>query len=428
MITFVAIGLSVGIVIAYFIGALLPLWAYYAAIAVALGVLALSYRLCRFGIAALLLTCATVGALVMTLDMRSNGSFAHTYNINKEETRYQSQRRDNTEIGMVQQRKALAEKFRQSGELEDDEYAIVTAMTLGEKQNISRELKQVYSISGASHVFALSGLHVSILFGLLMFLLPSRRHPAISSLVATVILWGYVALIGAQPSLLRATVMLTCYALCLVIGQNTDSLSKLCLAATIMLLAKPQWLFDISFQMSFAAVFGIATCYSPLRNILSLSQADFLRPPIIIYIKKSELWLWSLTVLSLSAQLFTLPLIVHYFGRISVYSLLANLIVSPLATLIVGTALLTLILTFLASPLPVIGSALSFMEHPMRWSATLLQHLTHYMNTTLTNIAVLPGSHLDGLQVSIPETVCVYVIIFAVVFYIKDFCPWTKRQ
>ncbi len=419
MITFVAIGLSVGIVIAYFIGAILPLWAYYAAIAMALGILALSYRLCRFGIAALLMTCATLGALVMTLDMRSNGSntttFAHTYNISKEET------------GMVQQRKALAEKFRQSGELQDDEYAIVTAMTLGEKQNISRELKQVYSISGASHVFALSGLHVSILFGLLMFLLPSRRHPSVSAVIATGILWGYVALIGAQPSLLRATVMLTCYAICLTIGQNTDSLSKLCLAATIMLLAKPQWLFDISFQMSFAAVFGIATCYSPMRNILALKRADYKRPPIIVHIKKAELWMWSLTVLSLSAQLFTLPLIVHYFGRISVYSLLANLIVSPLATLIVGTALLTLVLTFLASPLPVIGSALSFMERPMRWSATLLQHLTHYMNTTLTNIAALPGSHLDGLQVSIPETVCIYVIIFAVVFYFKDFCPWTRR-
>ena len=413
MITFVALGLAIGICIAHFIGAALPLWTYYAAIAVALGILALSYRLRRFGIAALILTSATVGALVMTLSTRSQDNYTPSY--------------AKTETGMAEQRKALAEKFRQSGELQDDEYAIVTAMTLGDKQDISRTLKQVYSISGASHVFALSGLHVGILFGLLMFLLPSKRHPSVSALMATGILWGYVALIGFQPSLLRATVMLTCYALCLVIGHNTDSLSKLCLAATIMLITKPQWLFDISFQMSFAAVFGIATCYSPLRNILALTKADYKRHPFILRIKKIELWLWSLTALSLSAQLFTLPLIVHYFGRISVYSLLANLIVSPLATLIVGTALLTLVLTFLASPLPVIGSVLAFMEYPMHWSTALLHHLTHYMNTALTNIAVLPGSHIDGLQVSIPETVCVYVIVFAVVFYIKDFCPWTKK-
>ena len=88
--------------------------------------------------------------------------------------------------------------------------------------------------------------------------------------------------------------------------------------------------------------------------------------------------------------------------------------------------MLTLALAFLASPLPYIGSALSFMEYPMHWSATILYHLTHYMNTALTNIAALPGSHIDGLQVSVAQTICLYVIILACVYYFRDFCPWTR--
>lgn len=113
---------------------------------------------------------------------------------------------------MIEQRQKLADIYSKYG-LKGDEKAIVTAMTLGEKKDISRTLKRAYSISGAAHVLALSGLHLSILFAILTFIMPRKRFPVISSLIIMFFIWSYTMLVGCHASIIRAAVMMTIYVL-----------------------------------------------------------------------------------------------------------------------------------------------------------------------------------------------------------------------
>ncbi|MBQ2534012.1 MAG: ComEC/Rec2 family competence protein [Prevotella sp.] len=289
---------------------------------------------------------------------------------------------------MADERESLLKVYSDAG-LSADEYGIIAAVTLGERNAVSRELKESYRVSGASHLFALSGLHLSIIFALLSVFLPTKIFPKSSAAVQILLLWTYVLLVGIYPSLLRAAVMFTCYCLCRLVSRESHNIDVLILTAFILLVFNPQWLFDVGFQMSFMAMVGIFLLVPPMMK--------WVKTPVLSYV-------YGIFVVSFAASLGTFPLIAHYFGRVSCYGLLTNLIASPCIALLLFCAFLML----LSAALQPYIAFLSIVTHAL---SVALKFIVGFMNGAIHSIASLPGSSVSGVHISFAQVILVYVLI-----------------
>ena len=328
--------------------------------------------------------CAVVlGILVMEMDLSKVDDGKPT-------------RIERTQQYFLHQRSVLLQRLESSG-LSDDQYAIVAAMALGDKSALTHELKDTYSKTGASHILALSGLHLGIIYALLSILVVGRRWQMITQVAIILSIWAFVFLVGMSASVVRSAVMLTVYALLALGHRRKMSVNTLAFTAIIMLLISPQALFDVGFQLSFMAVFCILL-FVPL----------FYRPFSAEYLMthRTVSWLWGMVAVSVAAQIGVAPLIAYYFGRFSCYFLLTNFIVIPAATLILYLALGTLLI-------PSIG--------------VILSGVVGGLNTTLLYIATLPGATIEGLHPSVMLTISIYAVIFATYYLLWLTIPKTDE-
>ena len=153
-------------------------------------------------------------------------------------------------------RHTLLERYRQLG-AEPEQYAVLAAMTLGDKSAMTKELREVYAVSGASHVLALSGLHLGIIYMLLSLLVVSRRFRAVTQVLIVLSIWAFALLVGLPASVVRSALMISTYALLSLFGRGRMSVNALSLAAFCILLVSPDSLFDVGFQLSFLAMLAI---------------------------------------------------------------------------------------------------------------------------------------------------------------------------
>ena len=279
----------------------------------------------------------------------------------------------------------------QAAGLQGNELATVGALTLGYKQELDPQLKKLFQASGAAHVLAVSGLHTGIIYGVLIWLLTfgGRLKPQYEnrigrwclSLVVIAAMWGYAWLTGMTPSVVRAVLMVSVYEIGRMAYRQAFSLNTVATAAFIILVVRPTDLWSVSFQLSFAATAAI---------IILCSGFTYIRFPALRY-------LITVLLVSLAAQLGTLPLTMYYFGQFSNYFLLTNLIVLPLATLLVPCGLLTVAFGGCWA-----GLALGRITG---WLAGLMNHAVGW-------IEHLPGSttqvQIDAVMVGI------YYIIFII--------------
>ena len=232
-------------------------------------------------------------------------------------------------LRMARYRQSLSAQY--FSHLGSEEAAIAAAMSLGDKRSLAAAQRQSFSATGVSHVLALSGLHLGILFSLysLLFVnrLRSRRGRVFASLLGVALLWGFALLVGFPLSLVRATVMFTLWQLSVVLYSERSSLNNLALAALLILLFSPASLFDIGFQLSFTSVFFILLLTPHIPRPRWLRRSRLL----------ALLYGW-LTV-SIVAQIGTGPLVAYYFHTIPLVGLLGNLLAIPLAYVILGLAL-----------------------------------------------------------------------------------------
>ena len=322
-------------------------------------------------------------------------------------------------------------------EIHDDERAVLSAITLGDKSFISKDLKEVYSRTGASHILALSGMHLAIIFAIVMYvlfyvllgvdrllynciirqkvcsltnlLLEYRPEPYLFQNIATVIccvfIWNYVLLVGAMPSVVRAATMLSLYSVLRLFNRQARGLNILCITAFVMLLFSPLSLFDVGFQMSFLAVLGITLFFSRVSGIYKI---EIYEKGIRRWLK----WLWDGISLALTAQLFVLPLVAFYFGRIAVFSILLSPFISLLAVILVGCSIGFLFLNVLAECVFIPAFIISF-------AASALSFMAKCQNAILQWIASLPFSYVDDIQFSLPQLVIVYVIIVSILLIMR---------
>ena len=310
-----------------------------------------------------------LGVLVIEMNMQKAGE-------------REASRIERTQQYFLHQRSLLLERLETAG-LSDDRYAVVAAMALGDRSALTKELKETYSKTGASHVLALSGLHLGIIYALLSMLVVGRRWQMITQVATVLSIWAFVFLTGMSASVVRSAVMLTVYALLALGHRQKMSVNTLAFTAIVMLLVTPKALFDVGFQMSFMAVFSILL-FVPL----------FYRPFSAEYLMthRAVSWLWGMVAVSVAAQIGVAPLIAYYFGRFSCYFLLTNFIVIPAATIILYLALGTLLI-------PSLGVVLASM--------------VGLLNTTLLYIATIPGATIEGLHPSVGLTVAIYGVLLA---------------
>ena len=266
--------------------------------------------------------------------------------------------------------------------------SVLAAMTLGDKQLLPRSLKDIYAASGASHLLALSGLHLGIIYMVLLMLTRRMRSALLRGLLVLSAVWTYVFIAGAAVSLLRAALMASVYTLVSVMQRTHLSFNALSCTAIVLLACHPSMLWDVSFQMSFATVLSIIVFYPPICRCIACWRWA------------NRWWLkslWSLIAVSLAAQIGVAPIVLYYFGTFPVYFLLTNLAAIPLATLILYTALTV----FAATPLPALQALLM----------KALVAFTALLNSTLCTIASLPFAQIVHVRLNLAQVILAYILM-----------------
>lgn len=239
-------------------------------------------------------------------------------------------------------RQQMVDRYRLSG-LQDEALAVVTAMTLGDRSLLTTDTRTLFADAGASHLLALSGLHLGILTGLLFVLFNSwllcSRWRWLVGLLSIGYVWAYVFVAGWPASLVRAALLSTVFITASFMQRRCHPLQLLLLTAFLMLLCWPMYLFDVGAQLSFLAVTGIIVLFRPAYQWL-FEHGRFL-------MFRLERWhltsVISLLGVSLSAQVFTLPIVMITFHRIPLYGVLFSVLLIPLTTVLVLTALAVLL-------------------------------------------------------------------------------------
>ena len=178
-------------------------------------------------------------------------------------------------------RQLMTDRYRQWG-ISDEAIGVVAAMTLGEKSQLDKGLKDTYSKVGASHVLALSGLHLMIIYAFISLFIAWRRFRMVSQVVIIAALWAFAYLVGMSPSVVRSAFMISLYALLSLGYRERMSVNTLSLAAIVMLVVNPQSLYDISFQSLVGHDCRVTVCPTGdgthrcllLRTVLYLVSAE----------------------------------------------------------------------------------------------------------------------------------------------------------
>ncbi len=208
--------------------------------------------------------------------------------------------------------------------------SILQALLWGYKGAIPSEIYSGFQDAGIAHVLALSGLHVSFVVSVIA-LLTNRRAVKFRFVLTALFLFGYCAVTAFPASLVRASIMTLCVIFADIASRKKDMLSSVSFAAVLILLFRPSEFYAIGFQLSFMAVATIAMLYEPLKRLL-----PFLRGGIADAI-----------LVTLCGTLGTLPLLAYYFNRISLVSLLANILLLPAVSLLFLSGLAVCGLMFL---------------------------------------------------------------------------------
>lgn len=270
-----------------------------------------------------------------------------------------------------------------------NEYAVANALILGQKSDLTKELKNAYADTGAMHVLAVSGLHVGIVYGLLLLIFrlfpnPGTTAKLIKLITALLVMWGFVLLTGASNSVIRAATMFSFVAIGKNFNRYTNIYNTLAASAFLMLLFNPLALFDIGFQLSYLAVFSIVyfqkriyRLWIPDNNIIDN--------------------IWKLITVSIAAQIGVFPLSLFYFHQFPLYFWLSGIIVVSAAGIILALGLALIAL----GQVPVIGAIIGGLLYWIIWMVNALIFL----------IQQLPGGLWDQIWISGIAVILMYLFI-----------------
>lgn len=265
---------------------------------------------------------------------------------------------------------------------------IAAALLLGQKENLDKDLKNAYAETGTMHILAVSGLHVGIIYAILLFPLKGIRlksnQKKIYLTAVILLIWSYAILTGFSPSVVRAATMFSLFTAGQMRKRRPSSFNILAFSAMVMITLDPAVIYEVGFQLSYAAVAGIL--------LIQPLIVHFWLPP-----NRVLEYLWQLTAVSIAAQLATFPLSVYYFHIFPNYFLIANLFIIPLSFVVMSVGI-----TFLAlSWVPFLGDGLGWVVSGLIWVQNWITRM----------IQLFPGGNLGRLTITFSGMLLVWGIL-----------------
>ncbi|KAF0237020.1 MAG: competence protein [Prolixibacteraceae bacterium] len=304
-----------------------------------------------------------------------------------------------TKFSIVCQAERIREsllKIYRSQPIDETEFEILSALTLGYSRELDPETRRVFSSSGAIHVLSVSGQHVAIVFWVITLLFGSIRTSKLGRIIfmtiTIAILWFYALITGLSPSAMRASSMFTIFIISENLQRKSNIYNSLAASAFLLLLINPNNLYDIGFQLSYVAVFGIVFLQPKMEGLIFV-KSKFFR------------FFWSLITVSIAAQIATFPITTYYFGQFPTYFWIANTFVIPavMVLLPIGISLLFI-------------SKIYFLSNLL---AVLLNYMIKITYFLLSSVELLPFSVLEIHINQIQFIFLVAIVISGIIYLIR---------
>jgi competence protein ComEC len=285
---------------------------------------------------------------------------------------------------------AILNKYREI-ELNSTYYSILSALTLGYKNDLEASTKHVFSEAGVMHVMALSGFNVAVLAyaaGFLLFFTSRIKGGKIIRIaVILFLIWLFAFVTGLSPSVSRAAVMLSFMLTGNAISKRINTENILFISAFVLLAFSPSLITDISFQLSFAAVLGIIVFHPYINKLNPLKS-------------KMAQRVWQMFAVSCAAQFSTLPLTLYYFHQFPVYFWITNLFVIPLTSCIICVSGVYLLVSFFKPAAIVAGKVLTLLLKILFGSLLLTEKL--------------PFAVIENISINITQAIIIGLFLFLV--------------
>ncbi len=290
-------------------------------------------------------------------------------------------------------------KILEASGIREPELGLLKAMLLGVKDSLDTDLKNSYIEAGGIHFLAISGLHMGIVFILITFFLHNicrlSKSGLYFSLLSMCMIWAYAIITGLPSSVLRATIILSLIITGKYIKREVNLYNTIASSAFIILLFDPASLFSPGFQLSYAAYTSIIYLYPKLYKL-------------IVCKNKVLNGIWRLSVVSIAAQIGTIPLCLLYFNHIYYYSFFTNICISCFIPVIIYGGFISIFISLFISDVTIISKPLSL--------------IIKTVNQIIDTIASTPGAISKEINFSVVETLLVYAIIiscFTMIWYKK---------
>ncbi len=277
------------------------------------------------------------------------------------------------------------------------EAGIAEALLIGYRDDLDRDLVQAYSNTGVVHVIAISGMHLAMIYGLLIILLKPLQQKKggrwIAGIIMLTVLWLFTLLSGAGASILRSAVMFSFIVVGESLSKRISVYHTLSASAFFLLCYNPFFLWGVGFQLSYAAVLSIVVFLKPVTNWF------YFKNKIADYV-------WKLMAVTIAAQILTTPLSIYHFHQLPNLFLLSNLVIVPLSGIVLYAEILLCIVSFV----PMLATP----------SGKIIAWLLKLMNNFIQWVDRIPFAVSNNIFVSVFQTLLLYaVIVFASVWFLK---------
>ncbi len=267
---------------------------------------------------------------------------------------------------------------------------IAEALLIGYKEDLDKDVVQAYSNTGVVHIIAISGMHLGLIYGVLVWIflrLPViKKNAVIRVVIILSCLWVFSLITGGSASVLRSAVMFTCILIGKEFYKQASVYNSLATSAFLLLCYDPFLLWDVGFQLSYCAVVGIVWLQKPLQNLFYFKY-KFTRD------------LWQMCSVTIAAQVLTLPICIFYFHQIPTLFLITNLICVPLSTVILFAEILLIAI----SSIPFIAAVTGKFIYVLTW----------LMNLIIDKCNNLPLSLIDKIYATSYTTILLYLFVFS---------------
>ena len=282
-------------------------------------------------------------------------------------------------------------------------YSIVSALVLGDKSELSNQTKTIFKNTGSIHILAVSGLHVGLIYSILLFVMywfPKNNFSKTLNLTLSLIcIFSYCMITGASTSVVRAGMMLSLYLIGKHFGKFTNVYNIIGSVATVILLFNPQAIYTVSFQFSFLALISIIF-FNQYFDITHEKSTKLTR------------YLLQLITVSMSAQILIAPLLIYYFKQFSLYFWLSGIIAIPMAFIILVSTIFSLLLHLIN------------FHSVANLLSKCIELATEFLYESMNSINNIPYCSLSNIYISASDVVSIYICIICIMVFLKYKYKW----